>query len=566
MGLGKLVRNKRYSFQKNSDIKFVIETGTGSRLFLEPVNCSLMGIGATISPESLKDNLVEVEEIVPTSKISWEGHEYALGRLVIQSMNQTTDGKVVIGFSLIDSKMPIDGPLGRFLETGVGDINPYEVEMNADNFSIATFSKAHHDSLDLFTKCFQYSSFFKEWRESSRFLYDTVRKESFGNRVKLTKKRANGRDDYIVMGSNDYLGLASHPKVCEAATEAIKGYGFGSTGSPLTTGTTDIHEELKHLLARTFKKDGALLFNSGYAANAGAIPAILSDQDLVVADILSHVSLQDGISMSKATSRFFKHNSMEHLEKVLADKRDEHAGALLITEGVFSMDGDVPDLRSFVQLAKKYKARTFVDEAHSLGVVGERGLGACHKFDVLKDVDIVMGTFSKICGGIGGFIVASEEVIDWYFWLARAHVFTVSIPPSTAAAMLASLNVFLSQPELVENLQKNIKHFVGGMRHLGANLNPDHESAVVPVVIGDEKKIEIISAELMEAGVHVIPIVYPAVSRKGARFRFTVMASHTVSDLDYVLNVFESAMKKADFRFEEVENLFVDKESLQRAS
>ena len=555
MEISKLIRNKRYNFKSKSKIEFIIETKTGKRLNLELKNCSLMGIRAMVPEKVFLEEDISAEEIVPSSKIQWKGHEYALGRLVVQSVSRSDEEDVSIGFSLIDSKMPIDGPMGKFLEAdGQDPMDPYDVEMDSYKFSIATFSKMSHNSHDLFTKCYQYSSFFKEWKSTARFLYDTVRRKSFGSRVRLTKKRVDGRDDYIVMGSNDYLGMASHPKVCEAAKQAISDYGFGSTGSPLTTGTTDLHEELKFLLAKTFRKDGALLFNSGYAANAGAIPSMIGEQDLVLADILSHVSIQDGISMSKATSRFFKHNSMKHLEKVLGNMREDHAGALLMTEGVFSMDGDVPDLRTFVDLAKKYKARTYIDEAHSFGVVGENGLGACEKHNVLEEVDIIMGTFSKICGGIGGFIAASEEVIDWYFWLARAHVFTVSIPPSSAAAMLASLNVFLETPSLVRDLQRNIRHFVAGMRSMGCHLREDHESAVIPVVIGDEKKIEIISGELMDAGIHVIPIVYPAVSRNGARFRFTVMATHSLSDLDYVLNVFEKAMKKANFRFEDVKD------------
>lgn len=566
MSLGKIIRHRRFRFQENAPVKFQLETKTGARVQPKLENCSLTGVGVVITVFEAKDEGLAVGEIIPAAKISWEGHEYALGRLAVQSATQRPDGQMQLGLSLVDTKLPIDGKIGHFLDVNGPEINPYEMELSPEKFSIATFSKAQHNSTDLFAKCQQYSAFFKKWQDRNRFLYKTVRKPSKGSRVRLTEKRPNGRDDYIVMGSNDYLGMSDNPKVCEAAQKAIDVYGFGSTGSPLTTGTTEIHEELKYMIAKIFKKEGALLFNSGYTANAGAIPAIVADQDLIIADVISHVSIQDGMAMAKSTNRFFKHNNMDHLESMLAEQRANYAGTLLVTEGVFSMDGDVPDLARFVKIAKKYKARTFVDEAHSFGVVGENGLGACNKHNVTNEVDIIMGTFSKVCGGIGGFVAASEEVIDWYFWLARAHVFTVSIPPSTAAAMLTSLKILQEQPEIVRNLQNNIRHFVQGFRTLGANLRADHESAVIPIVIGDEAKIEVISGELMKAGVQVVPIVYPAVSRNGARFRFTVTASHSISDIDYVINVFEAAMKKADFKFEDFVDPFADRDGLQRAA
>jgi 8-amino-7-oxononanoate synthase len=354
------------------------------------------------------------------------------------------------------------------------------------------------------------------------------------------------------MCSNDYLGLASDPRVCEEVIRVTRTYGFGSTGSPLSTGTTDIHEELKDLIAKTFRKEKALLFNSGYAANVGAIPSLVTEGDMIVADILSHQSIQDGLRMSVSTNKLFKHNSMSHLERVLKNSRGEHMGCLLITEGIFSMDGDCPDLKKFVSLAKEHQARTYLDEAHSFGVIGPKGLGAAFKHQVVEDIDIIMGTFSKICGGIGGFIAAPKEVIDWYFWLAKSHAFTVSIPPSSAAAMLKSMQIFLSEPQLAEKLQKNVRHFVAGLRQLGCPLSDKHEGAVVPVIVGNSEKFEIMTSVLYEEGIYTLPIEYPAVNKRGARFRFTIMATHTESDLDYALNVIKIAMQKANFSFSEV--------------
>jgi glycine C-acetyltransferase len=300
------------------------------------------------------------------------------------------------------------------------------------------------------------------------------------------------------------------------------------------------------------QKEKVILFNSGYAANVGIISGLLQTQDMVVADMLAHASIQDAMQMCRGTSRFFKHNSVEHLDKVLRENRDQYSGCLVVTEGVFSMDGDVAPIDEVIRVAQKNKARVMVDEAHSFGVIGQTGLGACEKYGVMEQADVIMGTFSKICGGIGGFAATTEEVADWLYFWARAHMFSVSIPPSTAAAALKALQIFRENRSLLMNLRANVQHFKAGLASLGYRLPSDHESAVVPVIVGDEKKLQIMNQILMEAGVFVIPIVYPAVGRKNCRFRFTVMATHSISDLDYVLNVLELAMEKAQFKFEDV--------------
>ncbi|MEK7356128.1 MAG: aminotransferase class I/II-fold pyridoxal phosphate-dependent enzyme [Bdellovibrionota bacterium] len=384
-------------------------------------------------------------------------------------------------------------------------------------------------------------------KKSDRYGNNNVRLPSMGARVNLERKRKNGRNDYLIMGSNDYLGLAAHPEVLKVSKEAIDKYGFGSTGSPLTTGISDLHEELGHFLASMFKKEKCILFNSGYAANLGTISGLIQNQDLVVADMIAHASIQDGMKMSNGTSRFYKHNNVQHLDNLLGEIRKDHCGSLVVTEGVFSMDGDVAPIDEIVKIARKHKSRIMVDEAHSFGVIGPKGLGGCEKYGMLDQVDIVMGTFSKIAGGIGGFICTTEDVADWLYWLARSHMFSVSIPPSTAAAALKALQIFQSDRSIVQNLQANIKHFAHGLRSLGFDISPNHESAVLPAVIGDQEKLGVMNKHLMDAGVFVVPVPYPAVSRTKIRFRFTVMATHTTSDLDYALNVLESAMLAAKF-------------------
>jgi glycine C-acetyltransferase len=551
--LSKRMRHRRFQIKPDADIVFTIETSTGSRFELKLDNVSLSGLAArTEQAIDLSEEGLELGSIIPAAKIAFKGHEYALGRLVLRS-NIPQEKGMLIGFSTVDSKVPVDGDLSQYFAQEFDDAHSvYEFELSPDKFSMANFAEGQSTNVDLFNKVHQFSVFMKDWSKTPKFSYKNVRLPSMGHRIRLSKKRRNGREDYIIMGSNDYLGLASHPEVLAAAKKAIDDYGFGSTGSPLTTGVTEAHLELSDFLAKMLQKEKVILFNSGYAANVGIISGLLQTQDMVVADMLAHASIQDAMQMCRGTSRFFKHNSVEHLDKVLRENRDQYSGCLVVTEGVFSMDGDVAPIDEVIRVAQKNKARVMVDEAHSFGVIGQTGLGACEKYGVMEQADVIMGTFSKICGGIGGFAATTEEVADWLYFWARAHMFSVSIPPSTAAAALKALQIFRENRSLLMNLRANVQHFKAGLASLGYRLPSDHESAVVPVIVGDEKKLQIMNQILMEAGVFVIPIVYPAVGRKNCRFRFTVMATHSISDLDYVLNVLELAMEKAQFKFEDV--------------
>jgi len=550
--LSKSIRHKRFEVKANPTLRFSIETKLGTQLELTLVNCSISGLGGLLDTTSVQLDEAELmkDEIIPSSKVHWDDHEYALGRLVLRSIRKTKEGEKFLGFSTVDSKVPIDGPLSNFLKIGKNKGSAYDYELSSDKFNLSNFSSMGEGNNDLFARCRQFEIFHDEWKDSDKYLYSTIRTPSKGTRIHLTRKRSNGRNDYLIMGSNDYLGLAAHPEIERAAKEALNRYGFGSTGSPLTTGLTDLHLELEEFVAKLFRKQRCMLFNSGYAANLGAISGLTGDQDLIVSDVITHASIQDAMQLSTATSRFFKHNNMIHLEKVLQEQRGQHSGTLVISEGVFSMDGDVAPVKDIVKLARKFNARTLIDEAHSFGVLGPNGLGACEKFDVIDQTDIIMGTFSKICGSIGGFICGDKSVIDWLNFHARSRMFSVSLPPSTVAATLKALEIFVETgPEVLMKLRSNIRHFVKGLRDLGVNLDPNHESAVVPVVIGDEKKLGEMNRVLFDSGVYVIPVVYPAVSRDACRFRFTIMANHSVSDLDFVINVLEKAMIKADFSF-----------------
>lgn len=548
--LHKAIRSTRYSVKPGADVRLQIETGTSQRFDLQLIECSSSGLRARSRTELPEDEMLNNGEIVPAAKLSWGEKEIFLGRLVIRRIDRGTEG-IEMAFSTIDTRIPVEESLSHALMVDLdrAAINHRE-ELGSDKFSLAHFVETEFTNVDLFDRVRKFDVFFSDWEKSKKYAYKTERTASKGPRVNLSRKRKNGRHDYIVMGSNDYLGLSSHPEVIAAAQKAVAEYGFSSTGSPVSTGLTDLHQNLCKRLADIHQKESAILFNSGYAANIGIISSLTSTNDLIIADQLSHASIQDAMLMSKASCRFFKHNNIDHLDTVLSRERHKHNGCLVITEGVFSMDGDVAKLDEIFHLARRYNARILVDQAHCFGVLGPNGLGVCDKFHLLKDVDIIMGTFSKICGGIGGFATGSREIINWLHSFSRAQIFSVSLPPSTVAAVTKSLDIFMSDSSLRSRLIDNITHFQRGLESIGYKFKHKQESAIVPVVIGDETKMADMYQSLLDDGIWCVPIIYPAVSRKNCRFRFTIMATHSLSDIDYAVSSLEKAMLRANYTFD----------------
>jgi 8-amino-7-oxononanoate synthase len=548
------IRSKRFKVKAKSEIILIIDSVLGGNIHFRISDCSATGLAGSVETTEQDDHSswLNLGGIVSSAKIKCASGEYSLGRLVLRRFSES-EGLLRVAFSTVDSNVPVDGVLSHFIDLDLEkDNGVFDVELSSNKFNLAHFVEGDFNSADLFNRAHKFQIFFKDWVGSAKYAYQNIREKSKGPRIDLSRKRKGGRKDYIMMGSNDYLGLSSHPEVIGAVKDALDEYGFGSTGSPVTTGLTDLHVELCSRIAKMHQKEDAVLFNSGYVANVGTITSLCGARDLIIADQLSHASIQDAMNMSKGTPRYFMHNNVAHLEKILKAERKDYNGALVITEGVFSMDGDVPPLDKIYEVCREYNARLMVDQAHCFGVVGETGLGACEKYGLLRDADIIMGTFSKISGGIGGFVTGNKEVIDWIKHFARGYIFSVSLPPATVAGVTKSLEIFRRDPSLVKNLHKNIAHFTKGLESIGYRFEHAQESAVIPVVIGDEKKLGVMYQSLLDDGVIVIPIVYPAVGQKNCRFRFTVMATHTFSDLDYVIISLEKAMIKADFSFEQL--------------
>lgn len=516
---------------------------------MKVIDCSATGISATVPNSDFDPIWTNSGDIVTQSKLTADNTEIPLGRLVMRRIDRG-ENETRFAFSTIDSKVPVNGSLSKYLSIPIAaDQIRDDRELSPDKFNLAHFAESENTNNDLFDRIREFSYFHREWVNSKKYAYQNIRTPSKGPRVNLKRQRKNGRNDYLVMGSNDYLGLGAHPEVINAAKAAMDKFGFGATGSPVTTGITELHIELCDKLARIHQKEAALLFNSGYAANVGIISGVTSSNDLIVADQLCHASIQDGMQMSKATSRFFKHNNVDHLRQVLEKERGNYNGCLIITEGIFSMDGDVAALDKIYAVAREFNCRIMVDQAHDFGVLGPNGIGVCDKYHLLRDVDIIMGTFSKIGGSIGGFVTGSKELIDWMRSFSRAFIFSVSLPPSTVAATSKALDIFINDKSLLENLRANIKHFIRGLEELGYPANPQHESSIIPVVIGDEKIMGEMYQSLMDDGIFCSPIVYPAVSKTNCRFRFTIAANQTTSDIDYALSCLEKAMLKVGFQF-----------------
>ena len=348
-------------------------------------------------------------------------------------------------------------------------------------------------------------------------------------------------EEKVMIGSNNYLGLTHHPKVVDAAKKALEEYGTGRTGSRFLNGTLDIHEEFEKELAEFTGKDAALIFATGFLANLGTISTLLNKRDIVIVDRLDHASIIDGCRLSGATIRRYKHNDMDELREILKSIPD-NVGKLVIVDGVFSMEGDIASLPDICKIVREYGARLMVDDAHSIGVLGPKGNGTAAHFDLVDQVDITMGTFSKSFGAIGGFIAADKEVIDYIKHNSRSMIFTASLPPSVVASTRAALEIIKNEPQRRQRLWEIGDYMRKEFKRMGFDTGTS-ETPVVPVVIGDNMKTFLFWKTLFEEGVYTNAVIYPAVPSKSARLRTSYIATHTQEQLDFVLDKFHTIGK-----------------------
>ena len=340
----------------------------------------------------------------------------------------------------------------------------------------------------------------------------------------------------VMLGSNNYLGLTSHPKVKEAAIEATRKYGTGCAGSRLLNGTLDIHVQLEERLASFMNRKGVLVFSTGYGVNVGVLSCLLDRHDVAILDKMDHASIIDGVQMSYGKAVKFRHNDPDDLEKKLQNVPD-NKGKMIVVDGVFSMEGDITPLPEIVKHAKTYGAAVFVDEAHSLGVFGENGRGIAEHFGLEDDVDLVMGTFSKSLATVGGFIAGDDmQVIDYIKHTARANMFTAAIPPSAAAAVMAAIEIVEAEPERRQQLWDNTNYMKKELEGLGFE-TCGSQSPVIPLLTGDDIATYQMANRLQEEGVFVNAVVTPAVPPGHGVIRTSYMATHTREHLDQALGV-----------------------------
>ena len=337
----------------------------------------------------------------------------------------------------------------------------------------------------------------------------------------------------LMFGSNSYLGLTTHPEVKEAAKKAIDKYGSGCAGSRFLNGTLDLHIELEDALAQFVGKESALVFSTGYQVNLGVISALAGRNDYLFLDEWDHACIIDGGRLSFSKVYKYGHSDMVHLEKLLSNAPVD-AFKLIATDGVFSMEGDIAKLDEIANLAKKYNACVFVDDAHSLGVLGPAGQGTAAHFNITHKIDLIMGTFSKSLASIGGFIAADKKIIEYLKHHARSLMFSASISPAAAASALAALRVLKNEPDRIEKLWQNTNYTLEAFKDAGFDVGPT-ESPIIPIYVRDNEKTFLMAKMLMDEGVFVNPVVSPAVSSESSMIRFSLMATHSFKQIDYAV-------------------------------
>jgi glycine C-acetyltransferase len=426
--------------------------------------------------------------------------------------------------------------LARYSKSLNSESSPKQETINSDDLTLIDFLKVSGD--DLFMKTKPLWEYVEDIKQKGFYTYRRPLLSACRNRVAIFDELTGKEREMIMMGSNNYLGLTAHPRVMKAAEEAVEKYGVGAASAPLLAGTFDLHRKLETRLAKLKGFEDAMIFPTGYSTSIGCISALVRERDLAVVDRLAHASLIDGCILSSGKFKTFQHSDMKNLKEVLEKSKGNFDGKLIVVEGVYSMDGDIAPLPEIVDIARENKARVMLDDAHATGVIGEKGKGTLSHFKMEGKIDIVMGTFSKSFGQLGGFAASSKEVINYLRYFARPYFFSASLSPVIVASVLAAIDVIENQTELHQNLWKNIRYFKENLQHLGFNIG-NSESAIIPIIIGDELLLRKMSKRIHEEGLFINPIPYPAVPRNQTRFRITVMATHTKEDLDAALEVLE---------------------------
>ena len=401
------------------------------------------------------------------------------------------------------------------------------------NFEQASF-KDFEDipGMDFYGWAGQFDRYVKNWDSRGHWNY---RQESLSGCQPEVELAGHPGETFVALVFNDYLGFTQHPKVKAAAIAGIEQYGAGAAASPAIGGHFSYHGEIEEKIARFFQRESAVLFTTGYTANSATIQSLLKMPDLAIVDMGIHASMYEGCGHTNI--KMFPHNDMNRLERILQDTQGKYRTRIVIVDGVYSQPADIVKLDEVVRLAKHYGAYTAMDDAHGVGVIGETGRGVIELYDLFKQIDIITGTFSKTFAHLGGYVVADPKVVNFLKFQARQHIFSVSATPASAC-ILKSIDLIDEEPWWRKKLWENVNHLKNGLDSLGLDTG-NTQSAIIPVMTGKPDLNAEVCRLLLEAGVYANQIGYPAVARKNARIRMSVMATHTPEQMDRVLNAFE---------------------------
>lgn len=404
------------------------------------------------------------------------------------------------------------------------------------DFANATFKDFENPAgLSAYDRAGYFGEYLDYLQKHGRLNYRLVGLSGNGPTVDMDIPGYGGRKPYVCLVSNDYMNFSQHPQVKKAAIDAIRKWGTSSGASPAIGGHYEYHQELEDKIARFFHRDAAMLYTTGYTANSATMLSLLQENDLAIVDMAVHASMHEGIGPKNSVT--FLHNSIEHLEKRLKEAYGKYWTIFVIIDGVYSQDGDLAKLDQIASLAHAYSAYVVMDDAHGTGVIGENGRGVAELYNLFSQVDIMTGTLSKTFGHLGGYVVASPELIRFLKYQSRQHLFSVTSSPAVMAASKA-IDLIDEEPDMREALWENIRYFKDGLRGMGLDVGTS-ESAIIPVKVRDLAKTHEINSMLLHAGIYATPSMYPAVSKKDSRIRMSLMATHTKNHLDKVLNAFD---------------------------
>ncbi|RAJ28323.1 aminotransferase class I/II-fold pyridoxal phosphate-dependent enzyme [Pedobacter cryoconitis] len=413
------------------------------------------------------------------------------------------------------------------------------------DFATATFKNFENiEGHDIYARATVFGNFLQYMKDNGHMNYRLQNFSGCGPEMCVKTSIHQNGFDYVSFVSNDYLGFTQHPKVKAAAIQGITDFGTGAGASPLIGGHFSYHEILEEKIAAFFKrgKDSSVIYTTGYTANSATLMSLLQKEDLAIVDMAVHASIYEGCILTN--TKTFLHNHMESLERILKAARTQYRTKLVIVDGVYSQDGDIAPLREIISLARQYGAYVMVDDAHGTGVLGATGRGALEQLDLLHEVDLISGTFSKTFANIGGYVIANPDLINFLKFQSRQQIFSATSTPA-AAGIIKAIELIDEEPQWQLKLWENINYFKKGLLDIGIDTGTTG-SAIIPVKIGDPHKTGDAGKLLLKAGIYTNPILYPAVAKKDARIRMSLMATHTREQLDKALSAFEFVNQKLD--------------------